>query len=277
MSKPEAPEPPPAVVLSVNAIIGGVFYAAGSALPFTSESDLPTSLKAFVATGNETPFQPAERNIYDMSPPLRRQARRLEMHAAHQEFAEQVAAAPLPEDVQAALEAEHDIAIGRARAQGEYSQRLSDETCKHLRGRGGSEGNPILRAQRRRMGARAECQTQAGRNMLRKARERRNGSRGRNQFTRRTARTGDSIMTFKLLKKSTGAVLTKFHVVNARGDIVGSINVANGEVNDLQKCWHDSIPAAATAAGKQARAVNAMVAAFRKGPRMNKEAILRGC
>jgi hypothetical protein len=34
-------------------------------------------------------------------------------------------------------------------------------------------------------------------------------------------------MTFKLLKKSTGAVLTKFHVVDARGDIVGSINVAN--------------------------------------------------
>ena len=53
-------------------------------------------------------------------------ARRLETHAAHQEFAEQVAAEPLPEDVQAALEAEHELRIGAALKQAEYSQGLSD-------------------------------------------------------------------------------------------------------------------------------------------------------
>ena len=61
-----------------------------------------------------------------MSPPVRRQTRRLEMHAAHQEFAEQVAAEPLREDVAAALQDSHDIAIGRAKAQAEYSQGLVD-------------------------------------------------------------------------------------------------------------------------------------------------------
>ena len=82
-------------------------------------------------------------------------------------------------------------------------------------------------------------------------------------------------MTFKLLKKSTGPVLTKFHVVNARGDIVGSINVANGEVNDLQKCWRDS---AAPAAGASKQSTVAMLsAALRKGPRLSKQGVLRGC
>ena len=83
-------------------------------------------------------------------------------------------------------------------------------------------------------------------------------------------------MTFKLLKKSTGATLTKFHVVDARGDIVGSINVANEQASDLLKHWRE--PAApAAAAGSHARTVNAISNALRRGPRLNKEAILRGC
>ena len=53
-------------------------------------------------------------------------------------------------------------------------------------------------------------------------------------------------MTFKLLKKSTGATLTKFHIVDGRGDIVGSINVANEQASDLQKHWREpGAPAAA--------------------------------
>ena len=83
-------------------------------------------------------------------------------------------------------------------------------------------------------------------------------------------------MTFKLLKKSTGATLTKFHVVDARGDIVGSINVANEQASDLLKhCREPGAPAAA--AGNHARTVNAISNALRRGPRLNKEAILRGC
>jgi hypothetical protein len=84
-------------------------------------------------------------------------------------------------------------------------------------------------------------------------------------------------MTFKLVHKSTNAALATFHIRDGRGDIVGSVNVKPDEVADLQKCWRDSAPAAAATAGKQARAANALVAALKRGPRMNKAAILRGC
>ena len=56
-----APEQPSPLVLGANAIINGQFYAAGSAVPYASEADLPENLKPFVATGDETPFKPSER------------------------------------------------------------------------------------------------------------------------------------------------------------------------------------------------------------------------
>ena len=80
-------------------------------------------------------------------------------------------------------------------------------------------------------------------------------------------------MTFKLLKKSTGATLTKFHIVDGRGDIVGSINVANEQASDLQKHWRDSAPAGAA---KQSSA-SALAPAFKRVPGLSKQAILRGC
>jgi hypothetical protein len=118
-----ATEQPPPIVLSVNCIHNGQFYGAGTAVPFT-ETDLPAALRPFIATAAAPPPEPVQRNIYDLPLSARRQARRLEMHAAHQEFAEQVAAAPLPEDVQAALEAGRDLHIGKALAQAQYPARL---------------------------------------------------------------------------------------------------------------------------------------------------------
>jgi hypothetical protein len=126
MSKPEASEPPPAVVLNVSAIVGGVFYGAGTPLPYENENDLLASLKPFIATGEEPSLQPVVRNIYDLSPAARRQVRQLEMQAAHQEFAEQVASEPLPPETAAALQASHNIAIRRARAQLEHNQTVID-------------------------------------------------------------------------------------------------------------------------------------------------------
>ena len=83
-------------------------------------------------------------------------------------------------------------------------------------------------------------------------------------------------MTFKLLKKAVGATLTKFHIVDARGDIVGSVNVANEQASDLQKHWREP-GAPAAAVGNHARAVNAISNALRKGPRLSKQGVLRGC
>jgi MoxR-like ATPase len=133
MSKPEASEPPPAVILTANAIIDGKFIRAGDPLPYEREEDLPEAMKAFIASGNEAPpFNPAERDIYSMHPAARRAVRKLEMQAAHKEFAEQIASAPLPEDVQAALEDSHNITIGRAKAQAEYNAKLTDDVYKQL-------------------------------------------------------------------------------------------------------------------------------------------------
>ena len=86
-------------------------------------------------------------------------------------------------------------------------------------------------------------------------------------------------MTFQLMHKGDTAVNAVFHVVDSAGTTVGSINVPHGQEDDLQKCWRGAVPSAATAAtaGKQARAANAMVAALKRGPRMTKAAVLRGC
>ncbi len=126
MSKTEAPEPPSAVILSVNAIIEGVFYRAGTPLPYQSEKDLPPNLQPFVATGQEPSLQPVMRNIYDLSPAARRQIRVHEAAAAEKAWAEQVADEPLPPETAEALQASHDIAIGRARAQLEHNQAVID-------------------------------------------------------------------------------------------------------------------------------------------------------
>jgi hypothetical protein len=109
------------IVLFTNAIVGGVFYGAGTA----SETDLPESLRPFVAGEDKQPLPAPERNVYD-SWSLRIQARRLEKGIAMQEAAEELANEPLRPDVQAALEAEHDLAIGRAKAQAEHSAGLYD-------------------------------------------------------------------------------------------------------------------------------------------------------
>ena len=82
---------------------------------------------------------------------------------------------------------------------------------------------------------------------------------------------------FKLSKKSSNKAQTTFHVTDAAGDtIYGSINVPNGQADDLQKCWRDSAPAA-SAAAKQSEATAAVRAALLKGPKLSKQGVLRGC
>ena len=95
-------------------------------MPFESRTALPESLRPFIASGNETPFEPIQRNIYDLAPAARRQVQQLELAAAEREWAEAQASEPLRPDVAAALAASHDIAIGRAKAQAQYNQDVID-------------------------------------------------------------------------------------------------------------------------------------------------------
>ena len=50
-------------------------------------------------------------------------------------------------------------------------------------------------------------------------------------------------MTFRLEKKTSNRLQTTFHVINGKGDLCGSINVKNSEVDDLLRCWTGTAPA----------------------------------
>ena len=168
-----ASEPPPAVILTVNAIVGGVFFHAGTPTPYASEADLPASLKPFVATAEAPPPEPVERNIYDMPLSLKRQVGKLQLAAAEKAWAEKQAAEPLRQDVAAALEDAHDRSVSIAKAQKKYNDRLTDAAYAQATARGRTD--PALRQTWWRMGPRRTRKTQARRNRVREARERRNG------------------------------------------------------------------------------------------------------
>ena len=88
-------------------------------------------------------------------------------------------------------------------------------------------------------------------------------------------------MNFRLEKKSTGPTLTKFFVRDSTNAIVGSINVANAQANDLAKHWRSpqatQAPAAKVTAAKVEASKKAIVAALLKGRKpSSKAALLRG-
>ena len=114
------------ITLTVNAIVNGAFFSAGAPLPFKDENELPETLRPFVASEAAPPPEPVQRDIYDLPLSIRRQVRGLERTAAEKAWAEQQASEPLREDVAAALEAEHDTAIGLAKAKAQYNQDVVD-------------------------------------------------------------------------------------------------------------------------------------------------------
>jgi hypothetical protein len=139
MTKPlEKPAGP--VVLSANVLVDGKFISAGSETPF-SEATLPEHLRQYLATGQEDFYSPSQRNIYGGQPPApdvgfvyqplsggqwRRQAGQVANVVQEQDQAAEAAAAnELPEEVKEVLQAEHDLRIGKARAQMKVNQDAS--------------------------------------------------------------------------------------------------------------------------------------------------------
>jgi hypothetical protein len=122
-----AEQPREPIVLTANAIVGGQFIRAGDPTPYEREEDLPEAMKAFIATGEETPFDPGERDIYgDLPRNTRRQIQRLEAIAAEREAAAAAFNTPLPEGAAEVLEAEHAKHIGLAKARMAYNQSVID-------------------------------------------------------------------------------------------------------------------------------------------------------
>jgi hypothetical protein len=85
-------------------------------------------------------------------------------------------------------------------------------------------------------------------------------------------------MSFRLTKKSTGKVLTTFHVLNSAGDICGSINCRNGkEADDLLRCWSGDKDSSPNLASKQDSPQTTLAQAFLANRRPFSQAvILRG-
>ncbi len=126
---PQPPKYHDPVRLKTACIINGQYYRQGEVLPFAAEHELPENLKALIATGEEEePFDPAERNFYDLPPHLRRQARAVRGNVLLQEENEAFAEAHqrLPEDVQAALEDAHALHVAKVKAQMLVNQYSTD-------------------------------------------------------------------------------------------------------------------------------------------------------
>ena len=87
-------------------------------------------------------------------------------------------------------------------------------------------------------------------------------------------------MTFRLERQPAGKQLTKFFVYDDKDSIVGTINVPNEAVSDLQKHWKDVAPSSpknAASATKQDPAVKAMLKASKERGPISRQAVLRGC
>ena len=82
--------------------------------------------------------------------------------------------------------------------------------------------------------------------------------------------------TFKLVKKSVTKALAKFHILNARNETVGSVNIPPSEISDLLRNWSGATDSPQPSS--QSRGNKTLAAAFLKSRKpTTKAAILRGC
>jgi hypothetical protein len=90
-------------------------------------------------------------------------------------------------------------------------------------------------------------------------------------------------MNFRLTKKTSTKLNTLFQVIDDRGDIRGSITVPLGAEDDLVRHWIDrpvtraAAPAVATKGPVADLTEKIIAAGKRKGGRMTRAAVLRGC
>lgn len=141
MAKQAATEPPaPTIRLSTNAIFNGRFFNRGEPLPVASVADLPSNLQKVVATESEADEGPNEpsgafelNTLYQLTSDgrlgrkLQRHAAQMEAENAEEAWVEEQANAPLPPEVAASLQEEHENAVALATAQAAAATRISDE------------------------------------------------------------------------------------------------------------------------------------------------------
>jgi hypothetical protein len=80
-------------------------------------------------------------------------------------------------------------------------------------------------------------------------------------------------MTFKLKHKVTNKSVATFHILNAAGDIVGSVGVAPGQVSDLLRHWNGPVDRG----GEQREPSVKAPLAKKMSTERTRKAVLRGC
>jgi hypothetical protein len=76
-------------------------------------------------------------------------------------------------------------------------------------------------------------------------------------------------MNYRLIQKSINKAVATFHVLNAKDDIVGSVNVPPSEISDLMRHWNG----ARTTEAKQLPVARINL----KMTKVARAAVLRGC
>jgi hypothetical protein len=86
-------------------------------------------------------------------------------------------------------------------------------------------------------------------------------------------------MSFTLKQLSANQQLTKFHILDSAGDVIGSANVANADVAAFRRCWSGSATPGDSPSPRQSPTkalANAFLRSKSKQP-VSQQAILRGC
>ena len=79
-------------------------------------------------------------------------------------------------------------------------------------------------------------------------------------------------MQFRLEKKEATRGLLKFNILNSGGELCGTVSVLPSQEAALLASWKG----ATTPPAKKTDSRAALVAALKRGPRLSKEALLRG-
>ena len=139
MPKQEAPP-----LFSVNVIAGGEFFKAGKETPYKTADAVPETLKEFILDRDsqvenldQERANLAAGEVYTVGSILTRsgaqQAVRLQQAIEFREWATDQAEASqqLAPEIEAVLQAEHDLSIGKALAQAEYHQEAVDRAYEN--------------------------------------------------------------------------------------------------------------------------------------------------
>src|SRR4029077_14944688 len=87
-----------------------------------------------------------------------------------------------------------------------------------------------------------------------------------------------SMTTFQLKQVSAGKLLTKFHILNSVGDVLGSANIPNAEVSEFRRHSQGPSEDSPQQPRPQQSPVNALAAAFMRNRRpVSKAIVLRYC